>query len=273
MKLTKYILIGCLVTGAAVLAQGPPGGGRGPGGFGPGGPGGFGMHGGKVVAGAAYSADVNFTRTETLSDGNTIQSTTTGKVARDAVGRTYSMETMTGGPFGQTGPTTRISIFDPVAGYVYELNTTTKTAVRRAVHSSPAGASPQGMHKGPGPEANSATMPHPDFVKTDLGTQVVNNVSAQGTQRTRTIPAGAMGNSNPITSTTEVWYSPDLQTVISSKMSDPRMGLSVFALTNIQRTAPEASLFQVPAGYTVSDAKHEGAGRGRFGPPGPAPQE
>ena len=128
MKLTNSILI-VLLTGAAVLAQGPPPHG---GGFGrpmAGGPGGgFGPRGHKLVTGAPYSADMNLTRTQTLPDGNVIQHTTTGKVARDAEGRTYSMETSTGGPLGQTGPVTRISIFDPVAGYSYELNPATKTA-------------------------------------------------------------------------------------------------------------------------------------------------
>ena len=142
-----------------------------------GGPGGgFGPRGHKVVTGAPYSADMNLTRTQTLPDGNVIQHTTTGKVARDAEGRTYSMETSTGGPLGQTGPVTRISIFDPVAGYSYELNPVTKTAIRRAVHVPPAG----GNGKGFGPNALNKPA-NPNAVKADMGTKFVNNVNAQGT--------------------------------------------------------------------------------------------
>jgi len=265
MKLTKSILI-VLLTSAAVLAQGPPPGG-GPGrGFGGrmAGPGGFGggPRGHKVVTGAPYTADLNVTQTRTLADGNTIQHTMSGKVARDASGRTYSMETFNGGPLGQTGPTTRISIFDPVAGYSYELDSVAKTATRRAIHVPPAGM------------WNNAEKPaNPNLVKADLGTQMVNGVNAQGTSTTRTIPAGAMGNAKPIVSTSEVWYSSDLQTVISSKFSDPRGGDSVMALTNIQKTA-DPSLFQVPAGYTVTDAPKGGRGQfGRMGMPPPPPQE
>lgn len=277
MKLKKSFLI-VLLTGAAVLAQGPPphGGFGGRMGGPPGGPG-FGAHGHKVVKNAPYSADLNTTHTQTLPDGNVIQHTMSGKVARDADGRTYSMETSTGGPLGQTGPITRISIFDPVAGYSYELNTTTKVATRRTIHV-PQGGDWNGQGLGQGRGANAANRPaNPNAVKADLGLQLINGVNAQGNSVTRTIPAGAMGNAKPLVSTSEVWYSPDLQTVISAKFTDPRAGESMFALTNIQKTA-DPSLFQVPAGYTVKDAAR-GGGRGEFGhgggdsPPPPPPQD
>jgi len=256
MKLTKHIVIG-LVAGAAVLAQGPPPGGRG---FGPGFGRGMGPHLGKVVTGAPYSADVSSTRVETLSDGNKIQQTMTGKIARDSEGRTYSIETSTGGPLGQTGPTTRISIFDPVAGYAYELNQTTKTATRRAIHVPSSTAVPPGVHvrNGGGPQV----------VKAELGTSTINGVVAQGTKTTRTIPAGAIGNANAIVSTTETWYSADLHTVVSSTHSDPRAGQMSYSLTNIERSEPSVALFQVPAGYAVTDAPK---GRGQFGHAGPPP--
>jgi hypothetical protein len=264
MKLTKSILI-VLLTGAAVLAQGPPPGPGGPG-FGrrmEGGPG-FGMHGRKLVTGAPYSADMSSTRVETLVDGNVIQNTITGKVARDAAGRTYSMETSTGGPLGQTGPVTRIAIFDPVAGYSYELNPTAKTATRRTLHTPPAGSSTR--------SSDAASRPaNPNVVKSDLGTQAVNGVNAQGTSTTRTIPAGAMGNAKPLVSTSETWYSSELQTVISAKFTNPRSGQSTYALTNIQTTADPA-LFQIPAGYAVTDSAP--GPRAQFGHrPGPPPQE
>ncbi len=93
---------------------------------------------------------------------------------------------------------------------------------------------------------------------TSLGTQTINGISAQGTQYTRTIPAGEIGNQNPIVIVTESWYSPDLQTVIMIKRTDPRMGETVFQMTNIQRAEPAATLFQVPAGYTVEQGRRGG---------------
>jgi hypothetical protein len=262
----------CLIFVQVGSAQmGPPPGGPRPGfrgGAGLGGPGGpgFGLHPGKVVTGAPYSADVSNSVVQTLSDGNSIQRSTTGHVARDAQGRTYSQETITGGMLARNGPTTITFITDPVAGYAYVLNATTKVAMRRAIKVPP--EKPQ-----PGPGSDPSRPPRPNVTPVDLGTQVVNGISATGKSLTRTIPAGEMGNSQPIVSTSETWYAPSLQVVVSSKRVDPRMGTSTYALTNIQLAAPSATLFQVPADYTVQDAPKGGFGGRRGGPPSPPPAQ
>jgi hypothetical protein len=102
-----------------------------------------------------------------------------------------------------------------------------------------------------------------------LGTQTINGISAQGTRYSRTIPAGEIGNVKAIVIVTERWYSPDLQTVIMTKRTDPRMGETDFQLTNIQRAEPAATLFQVPAGYTVQ----QGRGHGHGARPSAAPEQ
>ncbi len=79
---------------------------------------------------------------------------------------------------------------------------------------------------------------------------------AEGTRITHTIPAGSIGNEHELKVVSETWYSKDLQTVVMSKHTDPRMGESVFRLTNIQRGEPDATLFQVPAGFKVSEHGH-----------------
>lgn len=86
-----------------------------------------------------------------------------------------------------------------------------------------------------------------------LGKQTIEGVEAEGKRTTTTIPAGAVGNERPIEMITETWYSPELQTTIMSKRSDPRTGESIFRLTNIRRGEPDASLFQVPSDYTVKE--------------------
>jgi hypothetical protein len=76
-------------------------------------------------------------------------------------------------------------------------------------------------------------------------------VLVNGVRTTRTIPAGEIGNDRPISIVTEVWTSPDLKTVVSSKRSDPRMGEQTFQLTNIVRAEPDPSLFSVPADFKI----------------------
>jgi hypothetical protein len=91
-------------------------------------------------------------------------------------------------------------------------------------------------------------------VKTEnLGMQVIEGVSAEGTRTTMTIPAGQIGNEQPLVTTTERWYSSDLQTVVMTKRSDPRTGTTTYKLTNINRSEPAATLFQVPSDYTVAE--------------------
>jgi hypothetical protein len=125
------------------------------------------------------------------------------------------------------------------------------------------------------PWANGAAGPqaasNPNVTSTSLGTQTINGVSATGTRTTRTIPAGAIGNQKPIVITVERWYSEDLQTTVLTKRSDPRTGDTVTQLTNIQRQEPAATLFQVPADYTIETGGAPGhhSGRMRQAPPPP----
>jgi hypothetical protein len=86
-----------------------------------------------------------------------------------------------------------------------------------------------------------------------LGTQTIEGVEAAGTQTTVTIPAGAIGNEQPIKIVSEQWYSPALQVVVLSKRSDPRTGEMVYRLTQLDRGEPAAALFQVPTDYTIKD--------------------
>ena len=254
-----------LVMSAQTAPPPPPHGG-----FGFGGPFGVGMHESrKVITGAPYSADVSNADVQTLADGNTITHNTSGHVARDSQGRTYFQETLENGPFASNGPTTVMFLSDPVAGYTYVLNSATKTAMRRAIKT---GSNPPPAGH-PGPERR---RPYPDQanrVEADLGQQTVNGVTAQGKSITHTFAAGAIGNSQPLISKSEIWTSPDLQIVVLAKRDDPRMGQSTYTLSNIQRSQPQASLFQLPSDYAVQDAPKFQGHRGGRGLPAELPPQ
>jgi hypothetical protein len=88
-----------------------------------------------------------------------------------------------------------------------------------------------------------------------LGTQTIEGVTAEGTRTTLTIPAGEIGNTLPIEIVDETWHSSELQLVVMSKHRDPRSGETTYRLTNLSRSEPDRSLFEVPADYTVRDDK------------------
>lgn len=88
-----------------------------------------------------------------------------------------------------------------------------------------------------------------------LGKRTIEGVTAEGTRMTATIEAGSIGNDRAINTVTERWFSPDLQTVMLTRTSDPRSGEEVFKVVNVNRSEPAAYLFQVPAGYQVFEPK------------------
>ena len=90
--------------------------------------------------------------------------------------------------------------------------------------------------------------------KEELGQQVIEGVLATGTRMTTTIPAGSIGNEQPILVVSEQWFSPDLKVLVMTKHSDPRSGENTYRLTNITQTEPPRSLFEVPADYTLKDS-------------------
>jgi hypothetical protein len=86
-----------------------------------------------------------------------------------------------------------------------------------------------------------------------LGKQIVEGVEAEGKRSTVTIAAGEIGNEQPINIVEESWYSPELQTVVMRRHSDPRFGETTYRLTNINRNEPSRSLFELPSDYTVEE--------------------
>ena len=99
--------------------------------------------------------------------------------------------------------------------------------------------------------------------KEELGDQMIEGVRATGTRTTTVIPAGSsIGNMNEIRIVSEQWFSPDLEVLVMTKHSDPRVGETVYRLTNIVRAQPDPNLFVLPGDYTLRSATR---GRGRGG--------
>ena len=239
---------------------------------------------GKVVKGAPYSAQAITESTRTLADGNRIKRETSASVYRDGEGRTRrDQELGAVGPFAVAGePRKTVFINDPVAGVHYVLDPRTRTArkmppIRISVSpdvapvAAPGGARPkvrvrveEDVFTAPVPPPHAAVggpqmdeffiTGGPDKGATEsLGKQTIEGVLAEGTRTTITIPAGKIGNEQPIQIVSEKWYSPELQTVVLSKHIDPLVGEMTYRLTNIVRGEPARTLFEVPSDYTVKD--------------------
>ncbi len=232
-----------------------------------------------VVKGQPYQAQAITEMKQSLADGSHIVQTNTATVARDSDGRTVRIQQLsTIGPWKSSsdssqgkGPTVT-SIFDPVAKTHIDYTSDTKIAHVLALPPTPPSGASTGMARGfavaasgpvtAGPGVNVMFAEQPRTVlsnadsdanmKTEpLGTKTIEGLQAEGTRNTSTIPAGTIGNDKDIVITHETWYSPDLKLVLLSTQNDPRFGQTTYSLTNIQRSEPDAALFEVPAGYKI----------------------
>jgi uncharacterized lipoprotein YbaY len=89
-----------------------------------------------------------------------------------------------------------------------------------------------------------------------LGQKMFDGVLADGKRVTTVLPAGSIGNQQPITVLSEQWFAPDLEILVMTRHSDPRTGETSYALSNITRGEPAAGLFDVPADYTVQESSY-----------------
>jgi hypothetical protein len=222
--------------------------------------------GGGTVQGAPYSAQAITESTQTLADGSHISHNSSSMQYRDSQGRERR----------EMGPMVMIS--DPVSGSNFTLDPEKRTA-----HKMPtpqmgnrvakgmvggnvifqSGVSVSGSLVTPPAEPHGVMiyksftgpteekLPAPTVEQ--LGSTSIEGILADGTRSTVTIPLGQAGNDRDLSIVTERWYSPDLKMTVLSKHTDPRTGTTEYRLTQINRSEPAASLFQVPADYTVVD--------------------
>ena len=210
------------------------------------------------IIGEPYSARMESVHTQTLADGTTIEKRMSAENEfRDSAGRTRR-EHMVAPVFGHDEEEEVISILiqDPTTGVAYTLDTHRKTARKL---SSPAFV--------PVPQNNGTRLPttqpmrqvngdderpRPKITTENLGTQEMEGLTVTGTRTTTEYPTGLVGNDRPFSVVTERWFSEELQIEVLARSTDPRSGETVTRMTNLDRSEPDPSLFQVPADYTIT---------------------
>jgi hypothetical protein len=98
-----------------------------------------------------------------------------------------------------------------------------------------------------------------DLTRESLGTDVIDGLNVVGTRETITINVGVVGNSQPLVTLKEFWYSPDLGVNLAVTRKDPREGTQEIRVLDLSRTEPDPTMFQIPAGYVVQDNRHGSA--------------
>jgi hypothetical protein len=281
-KILLGLIFTCLLEGSTALAQAPPAGAVA---LSPG------AKAGAVTMrvdamdiepakGAPFCATFTTEHIQAFVDGNRIHTSDSSSVCRDSEGRTRREASLNLLGAAAPGAAPRlVTIVDPVAGYRYILDSESKTAHRIPIGPGAmagrmkgafAGSSEKGEHvmlyqsvgtAGPSMavggnivfrssgQTQDALPPSTE----NLGDQTIDGIHATGTRLVTTIPAGRIGNEQPILVTSERWYSPALKAAIMTKHSDPWAGELTTHLTDVSTSEPEASLFQVPGDYQIVD--------------------
>lgn len=193
----------------------------------------------KLLAGKplAYTYDLLVDTNMALAEGNTIKSQSRTSYAYDKDGRSRSVSSASG--------LERIVIADPTTQTAYLVCPERKEVLRMtgaALMSPPSKAQPWQV-----PDAGKSGT------RTDLGEKTIGGVKASGSRSEQTIPAGARGNDKPLVHTSETWYSPDLATLVYSRMSMPEFGDIVMHVENLKFGDVPASTFALPEGYAIRD--------------------
>ena len=216
-----------------------------------------------VVTGEPYSAVTKVENVKVANDGTRFEShTVRQKTYRDSLGRTRTEHYIGMNISGGNSNPTLVSIWirDPAAGVSYFLDPRTHTAKEsHSARVSPADLGPvaqtftQSKSAPTSQSQEERELYQPKVTREDLGTQEMEGQTVSGTRITMAFPAGAQGSDRPFEIVTERWASEELKTFILVKNSDPRNGENTIRTTDIDRTEPDPSLFEVPADYTITE--------------------
>jgi hypothetical protein len=219
-----------------------------------------------------YTAEFKITHVQTLANGTTITRDTTEIEARDSQGRSLRSTTDQTAEMGGAAET-RVNVNDPMGGTQSNWDTRTMKAhvtkmppqdQRQGCWATDSGNFRISRYEGPRPGApapNGTPLPgggtlvpaqrnKPEIE--DLGESSIQGISVHGHRLITTIPAGQIGNNQPIVTTSENWSSAEFGLTLRDIVDDPRSGKRTRELVNLTPGEPDPTVFQIPDGYEVT---------------------
>ena len=207
------------------------------------------------IPGMPFSAVVRQEMTQVLKDGSFFQRKTSALIARDSQGRVHneSHEVL---PVTATQDPGIMSIFlyDPNTRINYFLDPHTHVAQQRNPPYPPPTVPPNNWAQH---EPAGVVLPA-NVQEEDLGGDVLQGFVVHGYRRTVTVSEDLSGTGKPVNVMDEYWYSEELRLDLIMKHNDPRIGLLVIAVENVNVGEPPADLFEVSPEYKVVDLNPPG---------------
>ena len=198
-----------------------------------------------TVKNLPYSGEEVFTTTRTSADGKISKQVHRENVSRNSAGSVRREYLKPGKSTDGKPGILFVEIHDEATRHSIHLDPATKTETVTSVRwSKRAYAIPVFRPYG--------VAPTPGAI--DLGSRTIDGLSLSGSRTTTVFPAGTVDKDQPVTSTEDTWYSPDLKLIVLKETHDTLGNSSVDLIKISGQTEPDISLFQAPADYTVSTA-------------------
>lgn len=241
----------------------------------------------RLVPNAPYSAD------EVEYSANGEQRRHLRTIYRDSKGNTRIEQPLSLGSDSIQGPTL-VHIFDTASGWIYVLDAQARVAHRyrplapgMLPHAVPARQVVEAVKSETGQPARRSTVPvaessenlqppkvaslpvtSPGYAAEDLGEKHLDGLLVRGT---RFVTPVVSEDGTRRTMTSEVWTSPELEIVVLSASLNQQPGDRFVRLVHLTRTEPDASLFEVPAGYQIQTETTDFNIAASFKQPRPSP--
>jgi hypothetical protein len=212
-----------------------------------------------------FTAEFKVTQVQTLPNGTTITGESTEINVLDSQGRAMNSVRLDK-PTTEDKPYTFGNAYDSVDGTRSRWDSRTGKATvtkmppkdqRVGCWADESGLMRMNFYDGDHPvpaRAAQAQVPHHERTTEDLGNTTIQGLQARGLRSTYTIPAGEVGNDQPIVTISEQWtarIAAGSSLEVRSLDEDPRTGTKTRELVNLTLGEPDASAFQSPAGYEI----------------------
>jgi len=186
------------------------------------------------------------------ADGSTMTFVNERQIARDSLGRVYEERWFLVPKNGSVKSQMNwIQVLDPKQHTLYNCSPF-KHMCDLLVYNPTGDLAAATLHKG-----SSGALPDGQGTVAweELGTRNIAGVETVGVRQTTITNPGAMGNDLPLTSISEYWHSEQLGINLLSIRSSPFFGKQTFTVTDLTPGDPNPQLFELPAGYKVTDQR------------------
>ena len=198
------------------------------------------------IPNAPFSGVINVERSVVRQDGTVVNLKTVRAIHRDSRGRIYNeYRTLLPASSSETPQVTHVLLYDP------QTRTSTTLFLRNTVTTRvQPGARPRQRRRYSRPTDRRTTL----RVRKTSAYKRCRDWRCTGFAILRRFRPALAAPTKIIVVTDEYWYSEDLRINLVLKHNDPRTGSVIMTVTQIARTDPDSSLFQIPDGYTGPEA-------------------